>query len=102
MDVFALDDLFQSLSMPPPGLLKLDVQGMDMDVLNGFTASLKHVDFILLEVALVSLYENQPLFDEMHHQTCKLGYTLVAPLSLNRGKGGRIIEMDVLYRQNST
>lgn len=102
VDVFTLDDVVQSLSMPPPVLLKLDVQGMEMEVLNGCKASLKHMDFLLVETALVRLYERQPLFDEMHRQIRELGYTLVAPLFLNRGKGGKIIEMDVLYRKTST
>lgn len=46
-------------------LLKIDVQGFELDVLKGFADNLKHVKFIYVELSHVELYKNQPLFNEV-------------------------------------
>lgn len=97
--VVRLDELIETLNVEPPVLLKMDVQGMEREVLLGCGGFLGLVDFVLCEVPLVRLYTDQPLFDEMHSFIRELGYCLVAPLYLNRGRGGRVIEMDVLYKK---
>jgi len=95
--VTRLDDFSNALDVEPPVLLKIDVQGMEREVLLGCGEFLGQIDFVLCEVPLVRLYTDQPLFDEMHSFIRDLGYYLVAPLYLNKGKQGRFIEMDVLY-----
>ena len=100
VDVFCLDELIKTMSIEPPILLKMDVQGMERDVLRGCGKFLGLVDFVLLEVSLVTLYTDQPLFDETHSFVRDLGYRLVAPLYLNKGEAGRIIEMYLLYARS--
>lgn len=97
INVTRLDEVSEALNVKPPILLKLDVQSMEKEVLLGCGDFLGQVDFILSEVPLARLYADQPLFDEMHSFISDLGYCLVAPLYLNKGKEGRVIEMDVLY-----
>jgi FkbM family methyltransferase len=97
VDVVRLDELSKTMTIESPVLLKIDVQGMEKEVLLGCGGFLGQVDFLLCEVSLVTLYTGQPLFEEMHSFIRDLGYRLVAPLYLNSGKDGRIIEMDVLY-----
>jgi FkbM family methyltransferase len=100
VDIVKLDKMTTLSSIPQPVLLKLDVQGMEVDVLTGGLKFLSRVDFILCEAALVPLYNHQPLFDDIHALIHRLGYKLVAPLILNKGKGGRVIEVDLLYEKN--
>ncbi len=99
VEVIRLDELGERLKLVSPVLLKMDVQGMEREVLLGCGEFLREVDFILSEIPLVTLYDGQPLFDEMHFLIGNLGYGLVAPLYLNKGKEGRFIEMNVLYRR---
>lgn len=94
-----LDEFRALLDIIHPVLLKIDVQGMEIEVLNGCYSLLPEVDFILCEAALVKLYDYQPLFDDIHSLTSQLGYRLVAPLCLNRGKQGKVIEVDLLYEK---
>jgi FkbM family methyltransferase len=101
VDVCKLDDFKILIDIQPPVLLKMDVQGMELDILNGSTNILSDIDFILCEVALVKLYDDQPLFDDIHCFMSSTGYELVAPLLMNKGKGGRVIEVDLLYRKKS-
>jgi FkbM family methyltransferase len=97
VNIIRLDSLSEILNVQRPLLLKLDVQGMEKEVLLGSGAFLDQIDFILCELSLMRLYTDQPLFDEMHSFIWNLGYHLVAPLYLNKGKAGRVIEVDVLY-----
>ena len=46
-------------------VLKLDVQGAELDVLRGATNSLAHGIAIDIEVEFCELYKSQPLFDEV-------------------------------------
>jgi FkbM family methyltransferase len=102
VNVVRLDSLSEVLNVQPPVLLKLDVQGMEREVLLGCGGLLDQIDFILCELPLVRLYADQPLFDEMHSFIRNLGYRLAAPLYLNKGKEGRVIEVDVLYARCHT
>ncbi len=101
VDIFKLDDCRTLLDIKSPVLLKIDVQGMEIDVLSGSINLLSKIDFILCEVALVQLYDNQPVFDDIHCLMKNTGYDLVAPLFINKGKGGKVIEVDLLYRKRS-
>jgi len=97
VDSFRLEDLPVGLDVKTPALLKLDVQGMEKEVLAGGGTALKSIDFVVMEVAFSRTYDEQPLFDEMHEFMKGLGYRLVAPVGFNLGTNKRVIEADVLY-----
>ena len=98
VDIFRMDD-FPSLHIREPVLLKLDVQGYEKNALQGAKKILRHIDYIALEVSFVKLYENQPLFDELHEYLKTLGFELLVPVDINEGDNLAIFEMDVLYRK---
>ena len=60
-----LDDLLEAKQFPLPDLLKLDVQGHEMEVLKGAEKSLNHATVCLLEISLLNLGDNVPLMAEM-------------------------------------
>jgi hypothetical protein len=60
-----LDSLLQEKQFPLPDLLKLDVQGHEMEVLKGASAALSHAGICLLEVTLLDLGDQYPLLLEM-------------------------------------
>jgi len=61
----SLDTLLQERKLPYPDLMKLDVQGHELEVLKGATRSLLHAEVCLLEVSLLDLGGNNPLLAEM-------------------------------------
>jgi len=99
VDVFPLDVFVADLRINTPVLLKMDVQGMEKEVLLGSKKTLKVIEFILLEAPFIPLYENQLLFDELNDYMKSIGYKLLAPVGVNRGKDDLIIEMDLLYKK---
>lgn len=58
-----LDDL--ELGLPAPLLMKLDVQGYELEVLSGASETLKRTQVILSEVSLLEYNEGQPLMHEV-------------------------------------
>jgi len=49
----------------PPYLIKIDVQGAELDVLRGAENALKHTEYILLEVSLFQFFKNGPSFSDV-------------------------------------
>ncbi len=60
-----LDSLLAKKNFPMPDFLKLDVQGHELEVLKGAQKALSHSQICLLEVSLLNLGGNPPLFAEV-------------------------------------
>lgn len=85
--------------LPGPVLLKLDVQGYEKQVLEGSLGFLGQVDYLLFEASFISMYEGEPLFEEMHDYVQSLGFSLLGPIGLLQDGEGRISQMDMLYKR---
>jgi len=57
-----IDDLCREKNLIGPYLIKVDVQGAELEVLNGATRILGDTELIVLEVSLFQLLENAPQF----------------------------------------
>ncbi len=71
-----LDEWAQRGQADPIDVLKVDVQGAELDVLRGAERSLQSVRLVELEVEFQSLYEGQPLFGEVDEFLRRRGFTL--------------------------
>ena len=63
--VVKLDELVTSGQMPRPALLKLDVQGYELEVLAGARGIMRQADLILLEISFFRFAPTMPLFHEV-------------------------------------
>lgn len=70
-----LDAYLPELPRQAPIMLKIDVQGAELQVLKGCT-SLDFIDYIYVELSFVELYEQQPLFDEVFEHLRERGFRL--------------------------
>ena len=82
-----------------PILLKLDVQGFEKNVLEGASVLLEKIDYLVLEVSFISMYEGEPLFDEMHTYLKEKGFKLVAPIGALPDPNLAIPQLDMLYKR---
>ena len=61
-----VDDIVETVfSGATPNILKIDVQGYELEVLKGAAASLASVDVILAEISLLDLHEEVPLLADI-------------------------------------
>jgi FkbM family methyltransferase len=98
VQVDRLDNVISSNAIASPILLKLDVQGYEKNVLQGATGLLPKIDYLVFEASFTSMYDGEPLYDEMHFFLKSLGFEIVAPVGFLEGKNGAILQMDFLYR----
>lgn len=65
VEVRRLDHVLTAAQIAGPALMKLDVQGAELDVLEGCGALLETIDYIYLEGSFVELYEGQALVTDI-------------------------------------
>ena len=94
LEVTSLDDFFISNpEIPKPFFLSLDTQGSELKILHGSKVTLENVVAVLVEVAFDEIYENQPLFGEIHEFLNMSGFKLMdiykgVPTTNSRGPVG--------------
>lgn len=79
-------------------VLKVDVQGLELKVLEGAGSFLDHVQAIETELSLYPMYEDQPDWRRLCDRTEELGFAFfAADPGYSDPKSGRLIEMDGLF-----
>jgi len=86
-----INNLIQNNRIPIPDVLKMDVQGFEMNILNGATQCFKHTEIIILETYLYSFLHNQPIFSEIVNFMYDNGYVIFDFEPFNRHKKTKIL-----------
>lgn len=95
--VARLDTLLRDEPLPSPVLLKLDLQGFELEALKGAVETLQRTDYVLLEASFEQVYQGEPLFDELYAFLRQAGFRFLQPLDVLEGATGEIVQMDVLF-----
>jgi len=83
-------------------LLKLDVQGAELDVIRGLGRYLSKVEVILMEISLVEYNKGAPLINAVLNELNGVGFVLYDIVGESRHLGGRLLQIDGLFvRPNS-
>ncbi len=80
-------------------ILKIDVQGLEMDVLNGFRDSLKNFAFIIIEISFEEFYKKQSSYLEIITYLSKT-HSYVGDFTKVYRKDGRISYMNSCFQIN--
>jgi FkbM family methyltransferase len=97
VDVRRLDEVVATSDLPHLILMKIDVQGAELDVLRGASGLLDGVRDILVECSLVELYEGQPLIDEVVLFAREHGFRMIGVSPTWRSPDGVPLQSDVLF-----
>jgi len=98
--VACLPDVIDVASLRRPILLKLDVQGAELDVLRGAESVLFSVDMIYCEISYVELYEGQPLVGEIAAYLQLHGFSLRGVYNQATSKEFGPLQADFLFMLN--
>lgn len=91
-----LDVLLDREQLHRPALLKIDVQGGELGVLEGATGLLDTVDTILVECSFMELYAGQPLADEIVRFLHERGFRL-ANIATPYVDAGQVVQADLVF-----
>lgn len=94
------DECLDLAALPRPVLVKIDVQGAELDVLRGWTA-LDQVDFVYVELSFVELYEGQPLASEVAAYLATRGFGLAGVFNQVATRRFGPTQADFLFRRVS-
>jgi FkbM family methyltransferase len=93
-----LDEIADTLSLTPPVLLKLDVQGYEAKTLAGALRTLKKVDYLIVETSLRQLYKGEILFRDILGMLEEQGFSFLRPVdTCFDERNGEILQMDALF-----
>ena len=85
-------------------LIKLDVQGAELKVLDGLKEYINFFEIIILEVSLHNYNKDAPLFDKIMTYMSNKDYKLYDVYDLKRlgGKNSFLTQFDCLFARNNS
>lgn len=105
MPLTTLDELSKELPVGPPDLIKLDVQGYELEVLKGAEGLLAATppEVIVLEVSLIDINRGAPLWNEVDRWLSAKGYRLYDISTLIRRPSDQALwQVDAVYARLSS
>lgn len=94
-----LDDVIEVESLTLPCLVKLDVQGGELDALRGAVGTLSRTSELLVECSFIEFYRGQALASEVISFLHRAAFDLVGVFGLKRDRAGRCLQADMLFRR---
>lgn len=92
-----LDSVLYEHMVSEVDLLKLDVQGYELEILKGATEALKSVEVVLMETSLIAYNLNAPLFHEVCVFMKQCGFVLFDICDVARWHELTLFQMDVIF-----
>lgn len=93
-----LDGVYKEQGKGGPCLVKVDVQGAELDVLAGAAETLKQTEAVVLEVSLFQFMERQPLFYDVVHYMKERGFVAFdIVLGWNRPLDNALGQVDIVF-----
>jgi FkbM family methyltransferase len=92
-----LRDFISAADIQTSALLKLDVQGFELEALRGCEDLLDRFAYVYAECSFVELYAGQALADEVIAWLRERGFILRGVDNMDYDRGGRAIQADCLF-----
>lgn len=100
VSVKKLDKILALRNIKRPSILKLDVQGFELEVLKGSLEIFKMIDYIITEVSFIEIYENQVMENKLLDFICSKKFKLEKKCNSSK-IDKQLFQEDVLFtRQN--
>lgn len=96
VQVRTLDSLTECWAFAKRALLKLDVQGYELNVLRGAKEALRHCAFVYVECSHLPLYTGQALYSEVENFLRDEGFVMRRQAN-EQWAGGKLVQADYLF-----
>ena len=96
ISVKKLDELLDFKSIEKPSIIKLDVQGYELEVLKGSENTLDYIDYVIAEISSTEIYENQTQADELIKFLQSKSFEIKDRCNLSRIED-KLFQEDVLF-----
>lgn len=97
--VGTLDEFLMREEIVRPAMLKLDVQGFELQALAGCESLISNFDYVYCECSFVELYKNQKLAGEVIDYLRTLGFSLSGIYNPSYDRVGNCIQADLFFKQ---
>jgi FkbM family methyltransferase len=94
-----LESTMQDYVINSPSLLKIDVQGYELEVLKGCMSYMSKFDSVYCECSYMPLYKGQPLATEIISYMESCGFVLDGIYNTAFTKYGKAIQSDILFKK---
>lgn len=98
IQIKSLDDVLMNREIKKPILMKIDVQGYELEVLKGSENILKKIEYILIEVSENEMYEGQPLSHEIIQFLQDRNYQILKQNQSIKVDKTNFIQKDILFQ----
>ncbi len=102
IEVGTLEEYISKDEITRPAMLKLDVQGFEMQALAGCNTLIGNFDYIYCECSFFELYKGQKLAGEVIGFLNALGFGLTGIYNPSYDRDGNCIQADFLFAQQTT
>lgn len=92
-----LDECLSEADIIAPALLKLDVQGFELEALHGCESLLHLLGHVLVEVSFLQFYGGQPLASDIITYLTAQGFALVGVYNITYNSTGLCVQCDCLF-----
>lgn len=94
---YKIDTMWEALELQGPALLKVDVQGAELEVLKGAEKTLNNFEVIVLEVGMIEQYIGQPVFHEYIAYLAARDYVVYDIIHTGYAGTGMLAQIDLVF-----
>jgi FkbM family methyltransferase len=103
VEVTTLDAIASEFSFPRPYGLKLDTEGMELEILSGASNFLRDTIFVIAEVSVAHRFEGSYSFEQLIGRMSESGFEVCDLLDIGRaGPSADVTFIDLLFRRRAT